>query len=69
MKVSARNSLAGTVTAIKPGAINAEVVIALPGGAQITSVITIDALTELKLVVGSKAFAIIKASNVIIGVE
>jgi molybdate transport system regulatory protein len=69
MKVSARNTLAGTVASIKPGAINAEVVIALPGGAKITSVITIDALTDLKLEVGSKAFAIVKASNVIIGVE
>ncbi|PLX91571.1 MAG: transporter [Desulfuromonas sp.] len=69
MKLSARNSLQGVVKTIIDGAVNAEVVIELPGGVQITSIVTKDAVTALGLAVGKPAYAIIKASNVMIGVD
>lgn len=61
--------LKGKVKQIKPGAVNAEVVIELPGGSEIVSIITKESADKLGLVVGKEAYAIIKATNVIIGVE
>jgi molybdopterin-binding protein len=58
----------GTVSAIKEGAVEAQVTIDV-GGQKITSVITMDALTELGLAVGSSAIAIVKADNVMLGVD
>jgi len=69
MKISARNMLKGKVKQIKPGAVNTEVVIELPGGSEIVSIITKESAEKLGLAVGKEAYAIIKASNVIIGVE
>ncbi|OHB33589.1 MAG: transporter [Desulfuromonadaceae bacterium GWC2_58_13] len=69
MKLSARNTLKGTVTKIILGAVNAEVVIALPGGDQITSVVTKEAVESMGLAEGKTAYAIIKASSVLIGVD
>ncbi len=69
MKISARNLLAGTVEKINAGAVNAEVILKLDGGAQVTSVITLDAMKELGLKVGGKAYAVVKASNVILAVD
>lgn len=69
MKLSARNVLKGTVTAIHPGAVNAIVVLEIAGGELITSSISMGALKELDLEVGKTAYAIVKASNVIIGVD
>jgi molybdate transport system regulatory protein len=69
MKLSARNTLKGTVTKIIPGAVNAEVVIKLPGGDEITSIVTNDAIKELGLSEGNSAYAIIKASNVMLAVD
>jgi molybdopterin-binding protein len=69
MKLSARNALKGTVKRIVTGAVNAEVVIELPGGVQITSIVTKQAITSLGLAEGQQAYAIIKASNVMIGVD
>jgi molybdate transport system regulatory protein len=67
-RFSARNQWAGTVTAVKAGAVNAEVTITLPGGTVVHAVITQEAVGELGLVVGAKARAIIKASHVILAV-
>lgn len=67
MKISARNQFAGTVKEIKAGAVNAEVLIELAEGIVISSIITMDAVTELGLEVGKPATAIIKASNVLVG--
>lgn len=69
MKLSARNTLKGTVKKIILGAVNAEVVIELPGGAQITSVVTKEAVEALGLAEGKPAYAIIKASNVMVAVD
>ena len=69
MKLSARNILKGKVKLIKPGSVNTEVVIELPGGPEIVSIITKQSAERLDLVAGKEAYAIIKASNVIIGVE
>ena len=68
MKLSARNQLKGTVTAIHPGAVNAIVILELDGGQLVTSSISMGSLKDLDLQVGQTAYAIVKASNVIIGV-
>jgi molybdopterin-binding protein len=69
MKISARNMLKGKVKQIKPGAVNTEVIIELPGGSEIVSIITKESADKLGLAVGKEAYAIIKATNVIIGIE
>jgi molybdopterin-binding protein len=69
MKLSARNILKGKVKRVKPGVVNTEVVIELPGGPEIVSIITKESADRLGLAAGKEAYAIIKASNVMIGVE
>lgn len=69
MKLSARNVLKGKVVDIKKGAVAAQVKIDVGGGNVITSTVTVDAVEDLKLEVGSEASAIIKASEVILGVK
>lgn len=69
MKVSTRNQLKGTVSAITTGAINSEVAIALPGGASVVSVITNSAVKNLDLQIGKTAYALIKSSSIIIGID
>jgi molybdopterin-binding protein len=69
VKLSARNVLKGKVKSIVHGAVNSEVLIELPGGAQITSVITKTSAENLKLKEGSEVYAVIKASNVMIAVD
>lgn len=69
MKISARNTLAGTVRKIERGAVNAEVTLDLAPGVQIVSIITLDAVKSLGLKKGKKAYAVIKASSVMIGTD
>jgi molybdopterin-binding protein len=69
MKLSARNQLKGKVAKITPGAINSEVVIDLPGGQQIVSIITKASADSLGLSAGKTAYAVIKASSVMIAVD
>lgn len=69
MKLSARNTLSGTITAIKKGAVAAQVKIDVGGGNEITSMVTVDAVEELGLEVGKPVKAVIKASEVILGVD
>ena len=69
MKLSARNVLKGTIKEIKIGIVNNEVVIQLPGGDEITSVITQTSSDKLVLGVGKSVSAVIKASNVMIAVD
>ncbi|HWQ48999.1 MAG TPA: molybdopterin-binding protein [Methanosarcina sp.] len=69
MKLSARNVLKGKVKSVTMGAVNSEVVIELPGGAEMTSIITKSSAESLKLKEGSEVYAIVKASNVMIGTD
>lgn len=68
MKISARNVLAGTVKSVVKGAVNAEVSLALEGGEAVVAVITNSSADWLGLEPGKSAYAIIKASEVMIGV-
>jgi molybdopterin-binding protein len=69
MKISARNVLAATVKSVTPGAVDTEVVVELSPGIEIVSIITKTSAENLRLKPGAKAYAIIKASNVMIGVD
>lgn len=66
MLASARNQLSGTITAVQRGAVNDEVEISLPGGQKIVAVVTHSSTESLGLAVGIDAFALIKASWVIL---
>jgi molybdate transport system regulatory protein len=67
-KLSARNVLAGEVTSRVDGAVNSEVAIALTGGATVVASITKVSVSSLGLKLGDRVSAIVKASNVMIGV-
>ncbi len=69
MKLSARNQFKGTVVDIQDGAVNGIVKIDIGGGTIISSVITMASIRELGLKVGGTAYAVIKASNVMVGVD
>jgi len=69
MKISARNRLAGIVRRIQPGAVNAEVTLEIAPGIEVVSIVTNDAVEELALTVGERAYAVIKASSVMIGID
>jgi molybdopterin-binding protein len=69
MKLSARNLIKGKVTKIEEGAVNSVVTLEIPGGAELVSVITISSVERLGLAVGKEAYAMIKASNVMIAVD
>jgi molybdate transport system regulatory protein len=66
-KLSARNQLAGTIARVVPGAVNAEVTIALPGGGTIAATVTRESVEVLELAAGMPATALFKASSVIVG--
>jgi molybdopterin-binding protein len=69
MKLSARNVLSGTVKAVTPGAVDTEVVVELATGIEMVSIITKQSAETLRLKAGAKVYAIVKASNVMIGVD
>ena len=69
MKLSARNQLKGTVVEIQDGAVNGVVKLDVGGGTVISAVITMASIRELGLEVGGTAYAVIKASNVMVGVD
>jgi molybdopterin-binding protein len=68
MKLSARNVIPGTLAEVKKGQTTAHVRIDI-GGQVITASITNEAVDELKLAKGQKAYAVIKASDVMIAVD
>jgi len=69
VKISARNTLPGIIRKIEPGAVNAEVTLELAPQLIVVSVITLDAVKSLNLKVGGRAYAVIKASSVMVGVD
>lgn len=69
MQLSARNQFKGKVVSIEKGAVNAIVGIEIAGGHVITSTITLGSVERLGLVVGKQAYAVIKATSVMVGVD
>jgi len=67
VRLSARNQLTGTITAVTPGAVNTEVVLDIGGGASVAAVVTQTSAQALGLKVGGSATALFKASSVILG--
>jgi len=68
LKISARNQLHGTIKDVHKGATTAHVEIEV-GGTVLTASITNEAVEELKLAKGKKAYAVIKASDVMVGID
>lgn len=69
MRISARNQLKGKVVEIREGAVNGIVVLEMDCGQKISSTISMAAIEELGLAVGSDAIAVIKATDVMMAVE
>ncbi len=69
MKISARNQLKGTVTEIQEGAVNGIVKLDIGGGNVISATISMSAIKELDLKPGKEAYAIVKATSVMVGVD
>ena len=69
MKISARNTLKGKIVEIAKGATTSHVRIDIGGGTVVTSSITNEAVAELKLETGKQAYAVVKASDVMVGVD
>jgi molybdopterin-binding protein len=69
MKLSARNLLQGKVVKIIKGAVNSEVTIELPGGQKLVSIITNASVAALGLKKGRDAYAVIKASSIMVAVD
>ncbi|MEY8879209.1 MAG: TOBE domain-containing protein [Leptothrix sp. (in: b-proteobacteria)] len=67
-RLSARNQWPGVISAITPGAVNAEVVLDIAGGARIAAIVTQASVAELGLAIGVEAHACFKASSVILAV-
>lgn len=68
-KTSVRNRIEGTVSRVQKGAVNAEVSLDIGGGKTLTSIITMEALSDLELEVGKPAVALIKAPFIILAVD
>ncbi len=68
MKLSARNQIAGTIKKVSPGATTTHVTIEVSPDVTITASITNEAAEELSLKAGMPAFAVVKASDVMVGV-
>jgi len=69
MKISARNVLKGRILKVTHGAVNSEVVLELAPGLQVVSIITRQSAETLGLAEGGEAYAVVKASNVMIAVD
>lgn len=69
MKISARNTLKGKVKKITTGAVNSEIIVQLPGGMEVVSIITKASAKALGLKKGKAVYAVVKASNVMIAVD
>ena len=69
MKLSARNVLKGKVIKVVKGAVNSEVTLELQGGTQVVSIITNSSVENLGLEEDKEAYAVVKASNVMVAVD
>ena len=68
LRLSARNQLPGTITAVRTGAVNSEILIGLEGGTTLVAIVTNESAQDLGLGEGAEAVAVFKASSVILGV-
>ena len=69
MRTSARNQFAGTIKAVRDGAVNNEIILSIIGGQQLVANVTKEGCQELGLFAGAKAFALIKASSIILATQ
>ena len=69
MKLSARNQFKGTVVDIQEGAVNGIVKIDIGGGNVMSATISMNAIRELGLEVGKEAYAVVKATSVMVGID
>jgi len=69
MNISARNVLKGTVKKVTPGMVNTEVIVELPGGAEIVAIITKDSAERMNITTGKDISAVVKASNVMLATD
>jgi molybdopterin-binding protein len=69
MKISARNTLKGKIKKVTTGAVNSEIVIELPGGTEVVSIITKASADALGLKEGKEVYAVIKASSVMVAID
>lgn len=69
MKLSARNVIKGKVKGVNTGAVNSEIIVEIPGGTEIVSIITKSSADSLKLAPGKDVYAVIKASSVMIAID
>lgn len=69
MKLSARNQFKGKVVRIQEGAVNGIVVLDIGGGNEITATISMDSIKNLGLAEGKEAYAVIKATSVMVGID
>ena len=69
MKISARNQLKGTVVDIQEGAVNGIVKLDIGGGNIISATISMNAIRELELEISKTAYAVIKATSVMVGID
>ena len=69
MKLSARNQFKGKVVDIREGAVNGIVKIDIGGGNVMSATISMNAIRELGLEVGKEAYAVVKATSVMVGID
>ena len=69
MKISARNVFKGKVAEVRPGNVNTEVILDIPGGLQVVSMISKESAANLGLKKGKTAYAVIKASSVMLAID
>ncbi len=69
MEISARNSLKGKVKSVDLGTVNAVITIEVAPGVEITAVITKESAEKLSIAEGKEAYAVVKASDVIVAVD
>jgi len=69
MRLSARNIIKCRIKQIKPGAVNSEILLEITAPAEVVSIITKESAQQLGLTVGKEVYAVIKASNVMIGID
>ena len=69
MKLSARNIVPCRVKQVKPGAVNTEIILEVTSSAEMVSIITKESAERLRLSEGREVYAVIKSSDVMIGVD